>query len=83
MKIISIRPAPPGAGSLRARFDVEFDAGLRLFNLALKDTTNGWRCFAPSAFGAAAATFTPAVAADLIHLARTKLGEIRRDRSAA
>lgn len=75
MQILSIRPEPPGRGSTLARFDAQLD-GLRLYNLALKQTGAGYRVFAPSAFGSAAATFTPEIAAALIAAA---LGEIRHD----
>ncbi|MCA0341241.1 MAG: hypothetical protein LCH99_16125 [Proteobacteria bacterium] len=74
MHIISIRPAPLGSGSLLARFDVQLD-GLRLHNVSLKRTGSGLRVFAPSAFGCAAVTFTPEVAAELIALAH---GEITK-----
>lgn len=72
MQILEIRPEPPGRSSTVARFDVQLD-GLRLFNLALKRGPNGYRVFAPSAFGCAAATFTHEIAGALIDAA---LGEI-------
>lgn len=75
MQILSIRPEPPGRGNLVARFDVQMD-GMRLYNLALKQTGKGLRVFAPSAFGSAVATFTPETAAALIALAQ---GEIRHN----
>ncbi|MGN6307295.1 MAG: hypothetical protein ACTHNH_20960 [Mesorhizobium sp.] len=79
-EIIDIRPAPGGAGGVVARFDVQLN-GLRLFNVALKQTTSGYRVFAPSAFGCATATFTHETAALLIEAA---LGEIRQnDRNSA
>lgn len=74
MVILSIRPEPPGGGNTIARFDAQLD-GLRLYNLKLAKTANGYRVFAPSAFGAAAATFTHEVASALIEAA---LGEINR-----
>jgi len=74
LRIISIRPEPSG-GNIRARFDVQMD-GVRLFNLTLKETGAGLRVFAPSAFGSAAVTFTPEIAAALIALAT---GEIARN----
>jgi len=84
MRILSIRPAAPGSGNARARFDVEFDGGLRLYHLKLAETPSGWRVFAPSAFGDATATFTRDLAADLVAAARSALGEIdRHDRDAA
>jgi hypothetical protein len=55
--------------------------GLRLFNVALKHTANGYRVFAPSAFGCAAVTFTHEIATALIAAA---IGEIdRHDATAA
>lgn len=67
MHIISIRPERSGGNTL-ARFDVQLD-GMRLFNLALKRTANGYRVFAPSAFGGAVVTFTPETSAALVALA--------------
>lgn len=75
MKILSIRPAPPGSGKTIARFDVQLD-GVRLYNVSLKQTGAGLRVFAPSALGCAAATFTHETSAALIALAT---GEIARD----
>ena len=75
MHILSIRPAPPGAGNARARFDVELDGGLRLFHLKLAETPSGWRVFAPSAFGDSVAIFTRDLAADLVSAARSALGD--------
>lgn len=82
MRILSARRAPPGT-SLRARVDVETPFGIRLFNVAIKDTPAGWRAYAPSAFGSAAVTFTPDVAAQIIGAARSALGEIDHDKRAA
>jgi len=79
LHIISIRPERSGGNTL-ARFDVQLD-GMRLFNLALKQTANGYRVFAPSAFGGAVVTFTPETSAALVALAT---GEMHRyDRRAA
>lgn len=72
MQIIALRRQPPGGNTI-ARFDVQLD-GLRLFNLALKQTGTGLRVFGPSAFGSAAVTFTHETSAALIALA---LGELR------
>jgi len=74
MQIISIRRAPPGT-NLRARVDVETPFGVRLFNLAIKETPNGWRVFSPSAFGSATATFSHDFASQIIAAARRDLGE--------
>lgn len=83
MKIMGIRPAPPGSGSLCARVDVELPGGVRLFNVAIKSTQTGWRAYAPSAFGTATATFTRELAAEIIEAARAALGEIHRNDEAA
>lgn len=74
MRILDMRPKPPGGNTL-ARFDVQMD-GMRLFNLTLKKTGAGIRVFAPSAFGSAAITFTPDVSEALVALA---MGEIRHN----
>lgn len=71
--VLAIRPVPSGAGRTVARFDVQLD-GLRLFNIALKQTDGGHRVFAPSAFGSAVATFTHETSAALIDAV---LGELR------
>lgn len=47
MKIISIRPAPYGAGNIVARFDAELDNGIKLFRLQLVKTRNGIRVYGP------------------------------------
>jgi hypothetical protein len=67
MQILTMRPAPPGGGNTLCRFDVQLD-GIRLHNVSLKRTGAGLRVFAPSAFGCAAVTFTPEIAAELIAL---------------
>lgn len=83
MKILSIRPASPGGGGLRARVDVETPAGIRLFNVAIKETPQGWRAFAPSAFGSAAATFTHEIAAEIVAAARIAMESLPHVRNAA
>jgi hypothetical protein len=75
MQVLNVRPDPSGRGSTVARFDVQMD-GMRLFNLALKQTANGYRVFAPSAFGGAVATFTHETATALTAAA---LGEMHRN----
>lgn len=79
MKIIAIRPAPPGGGNAVARFDVQLDGGIRLFNLKLSRGPAGLRVHAASAFGSATATFAPASGAALARLAADALGDIRHD----
>lgn len=71
MKILSLR-RPLEGGNTIARFDLQLD-GLRLYNIALKRTGAGLRVFSPSAFGAAAVTFTPEFATAIIEAA---MGEI-------
>jgi hypothetical protein len=53
VKILSIRPAPPGSGNVRARFDAELDNGVKLFDLKLTQARNGWRVYGPHHHGAA------------------------------
>ncbi|MEQ1406144.1 hypothetical protein ABK249_14480 [Neorhizobium sp. Rsf11] len=74
MHIIAIRPEKTG-GNILARFDVQLD-GMRMFNLALKQTSAGLRVFSPSAFGSAVVTFTPETSEALVALAS---GEIRHN----
>jgi hypothetical protein len=76
VRIIELRPAPPGSGNALARFDVEMPGGIRLFNLKLSDSGNGLRVFAPSALGSATATFDRSLAAEIAATAFMKLGEI-------
>lgn len=76
--IIAVRPAPPGAGRAIAFVDVQLN-GLRLFNLKLVDGPSGRRIHAPSAYGSSVVTFTPDLAATLVRLSSTALGDIRRD----
>lgn len=78
MQIIQIRRQSPGGNTL-ARFDVQLD-GMRLFNLALKQTGAGYRVFGPSAFGSSTVTFTHETSAALVALA---LGEMHLDQHAA
>jgi hypothetical protein len=74
MKILSVRPAPPGGNTL-ARFDAEIAPGVRAYDLRLVQAQVGLRVFGPSIRGGSAVTFTPAVAAALSQLA---IGEIAR-----
>lgn len=81
MKLLAYRLMPAGSAT-RARVDIETPFGVRLFNVAIKHTDRGWRAFAPSSFGSAAATFTPEFAAQIIDAALDGIGEIRLDRAA-
>jgi len=83
MKIIAIRPAPPGGGNAVARFDVQLDGGIRLFNLKLSRGPAGLRVHAASAFGSATATFAPDTGAALARLAADALGDIARHEQTA
>ncbi|WP_143242833.1 hypothetical protein [Agrobacterium tumefaciens] len=73
MHVSGIRRQDDGSNTI-ARFDVQLD-GLRLHNVALKKTRSGLRVFAPSAFGAAAATFTPEFATAIIEAAIGEMSE--------
>lgn len=57
MRIIDIRPSPPGSTTL-ARFDLELNDHLKLFNLALRQRGDD-RCWtvAPNAFQERTAAF--------------------------
>ncbi|WP_024848672.1 MULTISPECIES: hypothetical protein [unclassified Aminobacter] len=82
MKVIAYRLMPAG-GTTRARVDVETPWGIRLFNVALKQTDRGWRAFGPSSFGSAAVTFTPDIAAQIIDAALAVIGEMNLDQQRA
>lgn len=56
MKILAIRPAPPGGRDI-ARLDVELENGVRLFELQVRQAHDGThRVWAPHAFGRRAAS---------------------------
>lgn len=74
MKILAIRPAPPGGNTL-ARFDAELAPGIKGYDLRLVQAQSGLRVFGPSIRGGSAVTFAPAVAAELSELV---YGEIAR-----
>lgn len=64
MKILSIRPAPPGSGAVReiARFDLQLSDDVRLYGLRLMQTTEGRHLtYAPSSGGRRFATFAPSL----------------------
>lgn len=60
MQILSIRPAAPGGGNVRARFDAELDDGTKIRDLKLVESRNGWRVYGPQHHGMSLVTFTPA-----------------------
>jgi hypothetical protein len=68
MRILSIRPAPPGGNTL-ARFDAELSPGVKAYDLRLVQAGRGLRVFGPSIHGGSAVTFAPAVADALAQLA--------------
>jgi len=76
MKILAIRPAPPGSGKTLARFDAEIGDGVRAYGLRLVQAQAGLRVFGASIAGGSSVTFAPEVAARLAQLAQ---GEIARD----
>ncbi|HEY0220390.1 MAG TPA: hypothetical protein VGC26_11600 [Afipia sp.] len=69
MKILSIRPSPPGgSGSVReiARFDLQLSDDLKLYGLRLMQTREGRHLtYAPSSGGRRFATFAPALVDDI------------------
>lgn len=79
MRIISIRPAPPGSATL-ARFDLELNDHLRLFNLALRQREND-RCWtvAPNAFQERTAAFGTEFNRAISDLALAALMELPAD----
>ena len=72
MRILSIRPEPPGFGNAKtiARFDVEVNEHLRIYNIGLRQIDDGTRrVCAPNAYGKHSATFSPELAKLLAKLA--------------
>lgn len=80
MKILSIRPAPPGGRNVRARLDVELDNGVKLFDLKLSQGSNGWRVYAPQHFGSPVAALPVTVVEAITKLA---IEAMANDRSTA
>lgn len=59
MKILDIRPEPPGSGRVIARFNVEISDDIRLFGLRLSErAAGGHAVYAPNAMGQRCATFS-------------------------
>lgn len=80
VKILDIRPEPPGFGSTIARVDIALSDQCKLFNLKLVAGRDGThRVYAPSAFGTNTATFAPELAAQIARAAITSLGEKTTD----
>jgi hypothetical protein len=83
VKILDIRPAPPGSGNTVARFDIALDDDLKLFNLKLSTAHNGgYRVYAPSAFGSSAATFSQPLVAEITRAAIAAMESKPSDRNA-
>ncbi|RUV89237.1 hypothetical protein EOA60_08300 [Mesorhizobium sp. M1A.F.Ca.IN.020.06.1.1] len=73
MKILDIRPAPPGVGRTVAHFDVQLTPDCRLYGLRLVQGDGGrFLTYAPNSHGVRVATF-----------ARDLADEISRAASAA
>jgi len=68
MKILSIRPCPPG-GRYIARFDAELPLGIKAYDLKMVRGPSGIRVYGPQFASGAAVTFPPAVADELAKLA--------------
>ena len=79
MRIISIRPAPPGTSTL-ARFDLELNDHLRLFNLALRQRGDEpAHVCAPNAFNERVAGFSASFNKALAELAFKSLLELQTE----
>lgn len=77
MRILSLRPEPPGSGesSVVARFDAEISPDVRMFNLVLRRRSDGrLSAGAANLRGVHSATFSPALAAALSAAATSFLG---------
>jgi hypothetical protein len=79
LKIQAIRPAPPGSSTL-ARFDLELNEHIRLFNLALRQRPGDltWTV-APNAFQERTAAFGTEFNRAISDLAFTSLMELPAD----
>lgn len=87
MKILDIRPAPPGVGGKAiAYFDVAITEDCRLYGLRLIKTDDGrFLSYAPNLHGQRVATFTPAFADTISRAASAAYSEgiASNDRHAA
>jgi hypothetical protein len=83
MKILSIRPAPTGSATL-ARFDLQLNEHLKLFNLALRRRPGdrSWTV-APNAFNERTAAFGTEFNKAISDLALAKLLELSADENRA
>lgn len=83
MKILAIRPAPPGTATL-ARFDLELNDHLRLYNLALRQRGDEpAHVCAPNAFQERVAGFSAPFNKALSELALKSLVELQTDNAIA
>lgn len=64
MQILDVRRCSAGTNVV-ARFDVELDNGIRLYDLKLTRAARGWRVYGPQHHGGKTVTL-PIVIADLI-----------------
>jgi hypothetical protein len=77
LRIIDIRPSPPGSTTL-ARFDLELNDHLRLFNLALRQRGDEpAHVIAPNAFQQRVAGFSASFNGALAKLALSSLMELQ------
>ncbi len=77
MRILSIRPEPPGSGYTVARFNVEMSDDLRLFNCKLVEKPDGRRfVHAPNSGGQRVVTFSPALVDQIANAAFAALKEL-------
>ncbi|WP_165405337.1 hypothetical protein [Bradyrhizobium genosp. SA-3] len=77
MRIVDIRPSPPGSTTL-ARFDLQLNDHLRLYNLGLRQRGDEpARVIAPNAFQQRVATFSPSFNKALAELALKSLVELQ------
>ena len=84
VKILSIRPAPPGAGGAVAHFDVEISDDIRLFGLRLsRREAGGHSVYAPNAAGRRAATFSYALVDQIAAAALAAIEELKPHEHAA
>lgn len=79
LKIISIRPAPPGSATL-ARFDLQLNEHLRLYNIALRQRGDEQaHVCAPNAFQERTAGFSASFNKALAELALKSLVELQTE----
>ncbi|MER8743864.1 hypothetical protein NKH54_12340 [Mesorhizobium sp. M1004] len=85
MQILSIRPEPPGAGSVVARFDLELSDQLRMFGLRLVKKPDGHRAiYAPNSGGVRVVTFGATLVQEIANAAEAAIrGLLPHDRTEA